>query len=345
MKFVRFFITTLMLFSISSCNNNFNYKNISPYKDYEIVYFDEERFTNQQEKKLFAILDSLNYQKEKIDFNYDNIDYLGEIIIHANRHLKEDENNESSLIISYKINFYSGIILRSNALISSTTSDEYAKLNENDLNNLKSIFNLNATKYTLTILGDTDNIIEPLKTTYQFGEEVNIKLSPSYDVDTYIYLDNNKITQYHNDSDYWGYKFKMPAKNVTIYITHNPFYVDRIYAFYEVFNWAKDLKLNEIEKVSLEKGYLGVDSNIVPTITYSTDSEDINEVYLLTKAALRKKDLESIDGGYYIKYTLFTAKNNYEITFQNNFLYYTTFNGYYTFTYQNADIVLPQLDD
>ncbi len=48
------------------------------------------------------------------------------------------------------------------------------------------------------------------------GDSVEIKTSVLYDADILIYVDGQTIEKSHYDSDYWGYLFEMPDKDVTV---------------------------------------------------------------------------------------------------------------------------------
>ena len=48
------------------------------------------------------------------------------------------------------------------------------------------------------------------------GEEVEIKTEVLFDADIHVYVDGQEIDKTHYDSDYWGYSFIMPDKDVLV---------------------------------------------------------------------------------------------------------------------------------
>lgn len=48
------------------------------------------------------------------------------------------------------------------------------------------------------------------------GEVVEIRTHVLFDADIHVYVDGKEIEKSHYDSDYWGYSFTMPQKNVSV---------------------------------------------------------------------------------------------------------------------------------
>jgi hypothetical protein len=48
------------------------------------------------------------------------------------------------------------------------------------------------------------------------GDSVEIRMGVLYDADIHLYLDAQELEKSHQDSDYWGYTFTMPDKDVVI---------------------------------------------------------------------------------------------------------------------------------
>lgn len=343
-------LLSLFLFATSCGGDGYstpNYPNVSPYSDYEVVYNgNDNKLTDKQEETFFNILDSLTYNKSKIEDDSNINTDKGILILQANRHLKED--SDDSLLIEYRINLFNGIVLRRNPLISSFTSDEYAQIGSNDLTTLKKALSLDHSFNLKTNIGSFSNsLITSLKSSYKFGELVDIKIHPLYDADMYIYInDEYKANRYHSDYDYRGYRFYMPAEDVTLTFSGDKFYLDRYYSFNEVFSWANQLSLDEIKKVSLEEGYIGVNPDTQNNEVYfSKDSQDIKSVFNITKQLLKKADKGTIDGGWYKKYILYLGDIEYEILIENNYLTLTSFSSYDRFTFANESYNLPKISN
>ena len=48
------------------------------------------------------------------------------------------------------------------------------------------------------------------------GDIVEIKTEVLFDADIHVYVDGVELSKSHYDSDYWGYSFTMPDKNVVV---------------------------------------------------------------------------------------------------------------------------------
>lgn len=163
--------------------------------------------------------------------------------------------------------------------------------------------------YTLTVQGNTSELMEGLRDKYPAGAEIEVKCYPVTDVDTYVFLDGEQVTQTHFDSDYWGYTFTMPEKDATLFITHNRFTVVTTCSFDSVFRWARTLDRGSIAQVCCERGFVAV-ADPTPEITYSSDREDIGAVCAIFDKELTYDGTEPIDGGNYIKYTLYDENSD-----------------------------------
>lgn len=73
-------------------------------------------------------------------------------------------------------------------------------------------------KYKLTVIGDTDLLMESLSGEYHPDFMIEIKTHVLLDADIEIYANGEKLKKTHYDSDYWGYTLEMPNQDVTIEI-------------------------------------------------------------------------------------------------------------------------------
>ena len=62
------------------------------------------------------------------------------------------------------------------------------------------------------------------------GDTVELRTEILFDADIHVYVDGQEISKTHYDSDYWGYSFVMPEKDVTV--------TARFYTKYEI--WGTD---------------------------------------------------------------------------------------------------------
>lgn len=73
-------------------------------------------------------------------------------------------------------------------------------------------------KYKLTVMGNTDFLLNSLNKEYYPGFIMEIKMDVLNDADIEIYANNEKLKKTHYDSDYWGYSFEMPNEDVILEI-------------------------------------------------------------------------------------------------------------------------------
>lgn len=75
----------------------------------------------------------------------------------------------------------------------------------------------NTDEYTVSYeLGEHLEDFTELPAKAKAGETVEIKTVVLLDADIHVYVDGEEIAKSHYDSDYWGYSFTMPNKNVTV---------------------------------------------------------------------------------------------------------------------------------
>lgn len=65
-------------------------------------------------------------------------------------------------------------------------------------------------------LGETADHFSDLPGSADAGDTVEIRTEILYDADIHVYVDEQEIVKTHYDSDYWGYSFVMPDKDVQI---------------------------------------------------------------------------------------------------------------------------------
>ena len=75
--------------------------------------------------------------------------------------------------------------------------------------------------YDLTELQSMSDVLTALPESARSGETVEIRSYILFDADMHIYVDGQELKKTHYDSDYWGWAFIMPERNVTI--TGKPF--------------------------------------------------------------------------------------------------------------------------
>ena len=145
--------------------------------------------------------------------------------------------------------------------------------------------------YRVTVTGSKDSLMEPIKTFYKAGTVVEIKAYPVTDVTLHVFVNDEQIPMTHFDSDYWGYKFTMPAQDIVIHLTYDSFYGRDEYTFDEV--WNTRFLNNEISKVAVKTFDYTKDYSFVVT-KYSYKLEDIIRFKEIVNQKLLKVNEEDI---------------------------------------------------
>ena len=65
-------------------------------------------------------------------------------------------------------------------------------------------------------LGETEDHFSDMPGSADAGDTVEIRTGVLHDADIHVYVDGQEIGKSHYDSDYWGYSFIMPDKDVQI---------------------------------------------------------------------------------------------------------------------------------
>lgn len=81
--------------------------------------------------------------------------------------------------------------------------------------------------YDLSELGSLAEELTALPESARSGEIAEIRSNAVLDADMHIYLDGQELKKTHYDSDYWGWAFVMPEKNVVI--TAKPYTKEEIW--------------------------------------------------------------------------------------------------------------------
>ena len=123
-------------------------------------------------------------------------------------------------------------------------------------------------------LGDLREDFTALPTAAKPGEIVELRTQVLYDADLHVYVDGREIEKTHFDSDYWGYSFAMPEKDVLV--TATPFTKDEIWGTGEdVPDWIRDVRYVRTD------GYL--EDEEYPKVFWITSAEELAEYYASNK--------------------------------------------------------------
>ena len=200
--------------------------------------------------------------------------------------------------------------------------------------------------YKVEVIDTTDSLIEPLKSRYEAGTLVEIKTYVIYDANIYVFLDGEKVPMSHYDSDYWGYKFVMPKKNVSIYLTTDPYYGKDEFEFQELNSWIRYLE-NGISKVSIKTTNFADEGSFIET-RYSSKPWDVDNFKNILTKRLIKTD-NSLTPTLKKEYSFIFPSPYSDEDFGSIYFYdelHISNDGYMQkFKFEDSDYVLPFIEE
>ena len=217
----------------------------------------------------------------------------------------------------------------------------------------ESLFHL----YRVEVTGSKNDLASPISPFCQAGKTIEIKTYSIMDASIYVFVNGEEISMSRYDSGYWYFEFVMPEENVTIHLTHDPFYGRDEYEFSELIYWAEHLKNGiggkPISKVSVKIENYADKTAFVET-RYSSKQEDIDSFIAITNQKLIKVDRDTVtDSDYRNTYTFFCEDNPYTGDWVGELIFYgEIYNHYYnetsfpqTFRFEDPDYLMPTIDD
>ena len=107
------------------------------------------------------------------------------------------------------------------------------------------------------------------------GELVEIRTQVLIDADIHVYLDNEKeVQKSHYDSDYWGYSFTMPSKDVVV--TAKPYTKEEIWGIGEI-------GMDYIQGVQYIRTDGYVEGEAYPKLFWISSAEELRNYYEANK--------------------------------------------------------------
>ncbi len=202
--------------------------------------------------------------------------------------------------------------------------------------------------YNVTVTGYEDTLIKPIKSRYQAGTIVEIKVHPVNDASLHVFVNNKEIPLSHFDSDYWSFEFVMPEENITIHLTFNQFYGKDEYVFEDL--CSLDFLTNEITKVSIRVTNFSEKYSFMET-RYSFKQEDIDNFKAIVEQRLIKANNDEASKAIYgNEYTFYyDSKYQNELTkilnFDDNFFIWNDFSSWQAFRFEDKNYVLPTIEN
>lgn len=220
--------------------------------------------------------------------------------------------------------------------------------------NISSITNM-LDVYAVTVTGDTLHLAEPLSPFYKAGDVVCVKSHLIVDASIHVFVNNVEVESKRSESgmEYSVYEFVMPAEDITVHITMDPFYGRDEYTFDELLSWVRYLDYNSIDRVSVKTRKLYHQYSLVET-RYSTKQEDIDNFKAILSQGLHKEDLRpSSEADFSYTYTFSTklSDDKYnrigDIEFRDDYFHHLYNETSYPrdFSFTDQSYALPTIED
>ena len=202
--------------------------------------------------------------------------------------------------------------------------------------------------HKLEVVDNWELLMHPLEDEYEEGTIVEVHLAFRSGPSVGIILDDEIIVAQGEDTSrtcetYCNVvRFVMPNKDTTIYTHQNGEIGNPRFTLKNVLN-IPDININEINKVKLVNGHIGVAPGRMDEIKYSSNEEDISKVFKLldSKVVLETGDNWKIDGGNFVKYSLITSDNKYDIRIANGYI--SVNEKHYKYLGDYIDFIYPDL--
>lgn len=203
--------------------------------------------------------------------------------------------------------------------------------------------------HKLEIVDNWNLLMHPLEDEYEEGTIIEVHLGFRSGPAVGIILDDEVIIAQGKDVSKTcetycnAVSFVMPNKDTTIYTHQNGEIGSPRFTIKNILN-IPNINLNEVEKVQLVNGHIGVAPGRMNEIKYSSNKEDIEKVLglLNLKVTLETGENWKIDGGTFVKYSIITNTDKFDITFSNGYIgvnekHYKYFGKYVDFKYTNLE--------
>ena len=211
----------------------------------------------------------------------------------------------------------------------------------------------NGNVYSLTLTGAVEYVIEDITGEYAENSLIMISTQTLIDADIEVYVNGVKAekdkTSNHERTEL--FMFNMPSEDavVEIKVVTSKYFTVTLHDL-DDYQWVNELDKNDIIKVKYESSAIGIAPGNLINIVYSTDPEDISNLYdAIILARYIETDMEYavMDGGGYRKYEFITNDKTYSIYLSNGFItsqqnhpsadvtelkYYKFLGEHYTFT-------------
>lgn len=224
--------------------------------------------------------------------------------------------------------------------------------------NISSIANM-LDVYTVTVTDNTRDLAEPLMPFYKAGDIVRVKAYTMNDASVHVFVNDREVEPkpWESGMKYWIYEFVMPSENITVHITHDPFYGRENYTFDELLYWIEFIDNSVFNKtvngVSVRIDNYSDRTSFVET-RYSAKQVDIDSFKAIFDQPLIKVGDKDIGNtGAYTTYCFYEDGELFdrgafgELTFRDNFFshFYNETSLPQPFRFEDIGYVLPTIED
>ena len=195
--------------------------------------------------------------------------------------------------------------------------------------------------YTLTLTGSSDHIINKLKSSYEYNEEVVVKIPIIHDASLYVFLNGEEIeAEFSEEERAYIFRFNMPRTDSVLHLTFDNFYGVTNTTFDDVFWWVSRVN-NLIEVVSTERPK---ESTEFITVKYSIDSTDLNNYLSMFDEELLRYDPEELNFNGHTDVLIKCSENeSHEIRFIDNYIEWYDFSSSQLFKFSNSNYNVPSI--
>ena len=224
--------------------------------------------------------------------------------------------------------------------------------------NISSIANM-LDVYTVTVTGNTSDLAEPLMPYYKAGDIVRVKAYTMNDASVHVFVNDIEVEHkpWESGMKYWIYEFVMPSENITVHITHDPFYGRENYTFDELIYWLEFIDNSIYNKtitgVSMKINDYSDEASFIET-RYSTKQVDIDNFKRIADQPLIKLSYEDMgETDIYTTYTFYEGDGTDnmewfgELDFKDSFFshLYNETSLPQPFRFEDTGYVLPTIED
>ncbi len=201
--------------------------------------------------------------------------------------------------------------------------------------------------YQVEVTGETENLMEPLESSYRAGSKVCVVLPVICDAGLYVFVNGEELVDCERIDGRDVYTFTMPEENVSVHITFDRYYGQEEFDVSMLEYLDDTMEITEVSVITTdisEKGHFSE----VKTTTLPSDIEKIkvifHEMLIRGDDYYESKPEKSIK--YYITYKDKSGREQSRaIEFEDRYYMQTGFYSARPFKIQNDAFVLPDIEE